>query len=99
MYNSLLKRYAMANIALAKSQEMSTIISIHVEPSPVPLQAPVVIRPDSDPVNDDPPRHLAADIDDEWRKVAMTLNIRRARIQAILRSTRISDSTDEDARY
>ena len=70
-----------------------------MEPSPVPLQAPVVIRNDSDPVNDDLMRHLAADMGDEWRKVAMTLNISRARIQAILRNTQISDSTDEDARY
>ena len=70
-----------------------------MEPSPVPLQAPVVIRNDSDPVNDDLMRHLAADMGDEWRKVAMTLNISRARIQAILRNTQISDSTDEDTRY
>ncbi|XP_078328192.1 death domain-containing protein 1-like [Crassostrea virginica] len=76
-----------------------TIPKYHVEPSPVPLQAPVVIRNDSDPVNDDLMRHLAADMGDEWRKVAMTLNISRARIQAILRNTQISDSTDEDARY
>ena len=62
-------------------------------------QAPVVIRNDSDPINDDLMRHLAADMGDVWRKVAMTLNISRARIQAILRNTQISDSTDEDARY
>lgn len=76
-----------------------TIPKYHVEPAPLPVQAPVVIRNDSDPVNDDLMRHLAADMGDEWRKVAMTLNISRARIQAILRNTQIGESTEEDARY
>lgn len=74
-------------------------LQYHVEPAPLPVQAPVVIRNDSDPVNDDLMRHLAADMGDEWRKVAMTLNISRARIQAILRNTQIGESTEEDARY
>ena len=78
---------------------MSTIISVSRGASPVPLQAPVVIRNDSDPINDDLMRHLAADMGDVWRKVAITLNISRARIKAILRNTQVSDSTDEDARY
>lgn len=78
---------------------LTIYLQYHVEPAPLPVQAPVVIRNDSDPVNDDLMRHLAADMGDEWRKVAMTLNISRARIQAILRNTQIGESTEEDARY
>ena len=88
-----------AILTLPRVKKCQQSFQYHVEPSPVPLQAPVVIRNDSDPVNDDLMRHLAADMGDEWQKVAMTLNISRARIQAILRNTQISDSTDEDARY
>lgn len=71
----------------------------HVEPSPIPHQAPVLIRNDSDPVNDDLMRQLAAEMGEEWRKIAITLNISKARIQAIIRNAQITDSTDEDARY
>ncbi|XP_061190143.1 death domain-containing protein 1-like [Saccostrea echinata] len=76
-----------------------TIPKYHVEPSPVPVQAPVVIRNDSDAVNDNLMRQLAAEMGDEWRKVASTLNISKARIQAIIRNAQITDATDEDARF
>ncbi|KAK3095023.1 hypothetical protein FSP39_009314 [Pinctada imbricata] len=76
-----------------------SIPKYHIEPSPVPVFAPVTIKNTTDPVNDDLMRYLAMEMGDEWRKVAQTLNVSRARIQAIIRNSQIKDATDEDMRY
>ncbi|XP_033724899.1 death domain-containing protein 1-like [Pecten maximus] len=71
----------------------------HIEPAYMPVAAPVTIITTTDPVDDGLIRDLARDMGDEWKKVAHSLNVSRARIQAILRNVQVSDRSEEDARY
>lgn len=71
----------------------------HIEPAYVPVAAPVTIIKTTDPVDDGLIRDLARDMGDEWKKVAHSLNVSRARIQAIMRNVQVSDRSEEDARY
>ncbi|ESO93353.1 hypothetical protein LOTGIDRAFT_232757 [Lottia gigantea] len=58
------------------------------KPEPEPprplVKAPVSIKPEG-PVNEDVFRFISREVGDEWRKLAQYLNVRRMRIQAILR--------------
>ena len=66
------------------------------------LKAPVVIKSDRDPVNDDCLRQLAKHLGHEWRKLSQHLNIKPVRIQAILRNhanNEQTDSSDDDIKY
>ena len=41
----------------------------------------------SDPVDDSTLHHLAAEVGDDWKRLATQLNLRRTRLQAILRNS------------
>ena len=67
-------------------------------PSPrhVVRKAPVTIKNVIDPINDETIRDIAGELGDEWQKMAQFLNLKRMRIQAILRNHPGSD--DEEAK-
>ena len=44
-------------------------------------------------------RHLSLELGDEWRKLAHQLNVRRVRVQAIMRNTTLAGRSIEDAKY
>ena len=44
-------------------------------------------------------RHLSLELGDEWRKLAHQLNVKRVRVQAILRNTTLAGRSIDDAKY
>ncbi|XP_013383289.1 death domain-containing protein 1 [Lingula anatina] len=60
-------------------------------PKPLVQKAPVTFIPDG-PVDESVLRNIATDLGDEWKKVAHILNIRKSRVQAILRNNVNSDN-------
>ncbi|XP_046546528.1 death domain-containing protein 1-like [Haliotis rubra] len=76
-----------------------SIPKYHIEPSSVPVKAPITIHNTRDPVNEDYMHSLAAELGEEWRKVAHYLNVQRVRLQAILRNMQLGERSDEDAKF
>lgn len=48
----------------------------------------------SGPIDDDLLRHLAADLGDEWKVLAASLNVKKTRIQSIMRN-HVNDDTEQ----
>jgi len=67
--------------------------------TPPTVKAPVTILNRDDGISMDTLRHLALELGDEWRKLAHQLNVRRVRVQAILRNTTTSERGMDDAKY
>ena len=66
--------------------------------SPRPLQkAPISIRNSDYSLDEDTIRRVAQSLGDEWTKVATYLNIKKQRIQAILRNNTTGE--EEDVKY
>ncbi|XP_048251559.1 death domain-containing protein 1-like [Haliotis rufescens] len=76
-----------------------SIPKYHIEPCPLPVKAPITIHNTRDPVNEDYMHSLAAELGEEWRKVAHYLNVQRVRIQAILRHMQLGERSDADAKF
>ncbi|KAK6184688.1 hypothetical protein SNE40_007107 [Patella caerulea] len=76
-----------------------SIPKYHIEPSSIPVKAPIKIHNTTDPVNEDTMRNLATELGEEWKKVAHFLNVHRVRIQAILRNMNIGERTFDEAKF
>ena len=68
------------------------------EPQPV-VKAPIIIKNMHDPINEDVLRDVALELGEEWRQIARLLNVRRVRIQAILRNNASQDHADDENKY
>lgn len=77
---------------------MLKIPKYHVEPVPLPKRAPLTLHTADSPVNQDTLRRLAADLGQEWLRLANKLHVQRVRIQAILRM-QSGQGTEEQAKY
>ena len=62
------------------------------------IRAPVVIKAGNDPITDDVLREISGDLGEEWQKVAHALNVRKVRIQAIMKKN-ITEEKDDEAKY
>ena len=62
------------------------------------IRAPVVIKPGNDPITDDVLREISGDLGDEWQKLAHALNVKKVRLQAIMKKN-IADEKDDDTKY
>lgn len=62
-------------------------------------KAKVTLRNREDVINDDILASLARELGDEWKKLASVLNIKKMRIQAILRNNMANDKTEDDAKF
>ena len=78
-------------VILLRYQEPAT------EPKPL-IRAPVVIKPGNDPITDAILREISGDLGDEWQKLAHVLNVKKVRIQAIMKKN-ITEEKDEEAKY
>ena len=56
-----------------------------------------MIKPGNDPITDDILREISGDLGDEWQKLAHVLNVKKVRIQAIMKKN-ITEEKDE-AKY
>ena len=64
------------------------------------IKTPVTFKTThNDPITEDILHQLAGELEADWQKVGYYLNVRRMRIQAILRNTAQSDNREEDAAY
>ena len=57
-----------------------------------------MIKPGNDPITDDVLREISGDLGDEWKKLAHVLNVKKVRIQAIMKKN-IAEEKDEEAKY
>ena len=60
-------------------------------------KAPIVIRNVNDPITEEVLRDVAAELGDEWKRLAHYLNVKRMRIQAILRNCSQQEEDSRDA--
>lgn len=56
-----------------------------------------MIKPGNDPITDDVLKEISADLGDEWQRVANALNVKKVRIQAIMKKNVSED--DDDVKY
>ncbi|KAK7479539.1 hypothetical protein BaRGS_00029256, partial [Batillaria attramentaria] len=78
---------------------MIKIPKYHVEPLPTPKRAPVILHASDSVVDQETLKTLAAELGDEWRRLANRLQVQRVRIQAILRLVQGGQGTEEQAKY
>ena len=57
-----------------------------------------MIKPGNDPITDDILREISGDLGDEWQKLAHVLNVKKVRIQAIMKKN-ITEKKDDEAKY
>ncbi len=58
-----------------------------------------MIRSPEDSLDEDMIRHISQSLGDEWQRVAHCLNVKRVRLQAILRNNKESESAEEESKY
>ncbi|XP_013408435.1 uncharacterized protein LOC106172334 [Lingula anatina] len=83
------------------SELLVTLPKEHVVPSKPIEKAPIRLINTSDPVTEELLRRFAEDLGDEWKRLAHYLNVRRTRVQAILRNNDLesSESKEDQAKY